>query len=132
MAKIMIIDDDRVLLETLEDALSDPGGVVVTMDRTEGAVSAMLANRPDLLILDVMFPENPAGGFELAREIRMREELRRTPIILLTGINQELPGDLSRKDIGDDWFPVQDFLEKPVDLAVLRKRVAELLTEGMK
>jgi DNA-binding response OmpR family regulator len=127
MPKIMIVDDDSVLLETMEDALSAPETQVLTRDRVDGTISAMLEHRPDLMILDVMFPENPAGGFELAREIRTKAELRRIPIILLTGINQELPGDLSREDIGDDWFPVQDFLEKPVDLNILRKRVKELL-----
>lgn len=127
MPKIMIVDDDSVLLETMEDALSAPETQVLTRDRVDGTISAMLEHRPDLMILDVMFPENPAGGFELAREIRTKAELRRIPIILLTGINQELPGDLSREDIGDDWFPVQDFLEKPVDLNILRKRVRELL-----
>lgn len=128
MAKIMIVDDDKVLLETLADALSGEGNVVVTRNTTEGTVSEMLTQRPELLILDVMFPEDPAGGFDLARSIRTRPELNRIPIILLTGINQELPGDLSRKDIGNDWFPVQDFLEKPVDLTLLRTRIKELLS----
>lgn len=124
---IMIIDDDPTLLDTLEDALTNAGTTIFKHDSTTGAVSAMLEHRPDLLVLDVMFPENPAGGFDLAREIRKTPELADLPIILLTGINQELPGDLSREDIGDDWFPVQELLEKPVDLNLLRSRVTALL-----
>lgn len=126
----MILDDDPILLETLKDALADRGSIILTRDTTDGAVEAILADRPDLLILDVMFPENPAAGFELAREIRTKSPLRRLPIIFLTGINQELPGDISRKDIDGDWFPVQDLLEKPVDLGLLRTRVRELLPDG--
>jgi len=127
MAKIMIIDDDVDLLETLQEALSGPETTIVTRDTTDGAIEAMLEQRPELLILDVMFPENPAEGFDLAREVRTKEELRSLPIILLTGINQEVPGGLSREDLGDEWFPVQDLLEKPVELSVLRARVKELL-----
>lgn len=127
MTTIMIIDDDIDLLETLEEALSGADTKVVTRDTTEGALDSMLQERPDLLILDVMFPGDPAAGFDLARKIKAHQELSLVPIILLTGINRELPGNLSREDIGDDWFPVQDLIEKPVDLTRLRSRVKELL-----
>ncbi len=129
---VMIIDDDPTLLDTLEDALTSSGLRIFKHDSTTGAVAAMLEHRPALLILDVMFPEDPAGGFDLAREIRKNPELAELPIILLTGINQELPGDLSREDMGDDWFPVQELLEKPVDLDLLRSRVNDLLKAGGK
>ncbi len=128
MPKIMIVDDDTELLETLEDALSEPNLTVVTRDTTEGTVREALVERPDLFIVDVMFPENPAAGFDLAREIRATSELRGIPIILLTAINQEFPGDLSPDDMGNDWFPVQELIEKPVDLDILRRRVQSLVS----
>lgn len=127
MAKILVIDDDVDLLETLEDALSGPDVTVVTRDNAQGAVGAAMSERPDLIILDVMFPEDPAAGFDLARAMRGTPELERVPIILLTAINREFPGDLSSDDMGGDWFPVQALIEKPVDLDILRSRVAELL-----
>lgn len=132
MAKVMIIDDDIDLLETLKDALSTTETSVVALDTTDGAVAAALEERPDLFVLDAMFPENPAAGFDLAREIRATKELREVPIILLTAINREFPGDLSAEDMGDEWFPVQELLEKPVDLDVLRAKVAALLPGGKK
>lgn len=127
MTKIMIIDDDVDLLETLKEALAGAEVTVLTRDTTIGAVASALEERPDLFILDVMFPENPAAGFDLAREIRAERQLREIPIILLTAINQEFPGDLAREDLGDDWFPVQELIEKPVDLVELRERVQRLL-----
>lgn len=127
MAKILIVDDDIDLLETLEDALSGPTVTVVKHDTAEGVLDLALAERPDLVILDVMFPENPAAGFDLARAMRSRAELEGVPVILLTAINREFPGNLTAEDLGNDWFPVEELIEKPVDLDVLRARVAALL-----
>ena len=47
---------------------------------------------PDLLVLDVMFPEDACGGFELARALRSRDDLlAEMPILMLTAINTAFP-----------------------------------------
>ncbi len=130
MAKIMVIDDDLDLAEDLSLILKSAGHQTSTRDDTEGAVAILMEQKPDLLILDVMFPENPAGGFDLAREIRSTPELRDLPVILLTAINQEFPMDFSSNDIDPEWMPVQDFLEKPVAPDVLLQKVDELLSRN--
>ena len=127
MHTIMIIDDDVELVENVMTVLESSDVRLVTMDTTEGAVDRLQEVQPDLLILDVMFPENPAGGFDLARAIRKTEAIKALPIILLTGINQELPMDFSADDIDDDWMPVQNMLEKPISIAELQDAVAKLL-----
>jgi len=127
MAKIKIIDDDLDLAEDLSLLLKNAGHEISTQDDTEGAVAVLIEEKPDLLILDVMFPENPAGGFDLAREIRSTPALRDLPVILLTAINQEFPMDFSSRDIDPEWMPVQDFLEKPVAPDVLLEKVDSLL-----
>ena len=127
MNTIMIIDDDAELVENVISILESPDVRIVTLDTTEGAIERLEAVNPDLLILDVMFPENPAGGFDLAREIRKTEAIKELPIILLTGINQELPMDFSADDIDDEWMPVQDMLEKPISVGELRDRVRKLI-----
>jgi DNA-binding response OmpR family regulator len=131
MAKIIIIDDDLDLAEDLALLLKNAGHDTSTLDETEGAVELILKEKPDLVILDVMFPENPAGGFDLAREIRNTEEIKDLPVILLTAINQEFPMDFSSQDIDPEWMPVQDFLEKPVAPDVLLKKVDELLNRSL-
>jgi CheY-like chemotaxis protein len=128
MAKIMIIDDDVDLAEDLSLILKNAGHQTSIRDDTDGAVVLLVEQKPDLLILDVMFPENPAGGFDLAREIRSTPELGDLPVILLTAINQEFPMDFSSKDIDPEWMPVQDFLEKPVAPEVLLEKVDDLLS----
>ncbi len=128
MAKIMIIDDDTDLLENLAASLSAQGMSVTTRDTVDDAIGEIVAERPDVLVLDVMFPENPSGGFDLARKVRKTEQIARTPIVLLTAVNQEFPTDFSRNDIDEEWFPVQDLLEKPVDVKKLLERLTELLS----
>ena len=127
MAKIKIFDDDLELAENLSIVLQKEGHTVGIRDHVEGAVQDLIEDKPDLVILDVMFPEKPAAGFDLAREIRQNEEVKDLPVILLTAINQEFPTDFSNRDIDSDWMPVQDFLEKPVDFIELIGKIKEML-----
>jgi len=107
--------------------LEHEGYQVSYRDTTAGAVEELVRNRPDLLILDIMFPDSPCAGFDLAREIRRTPEVKDLPIILLTGLNQEFPMDFSPGDIDDNWMPVQDFVEKPVDIQTLMKKIREIM-----
>jgi DNA-binding response OmpR family regulator len=95
----------------------------------DSAVKSMENKPPDLAILDVMFPEDASAGFELARFMRHNnEKLKNIPIIMLTAINTKFPLGFGSKDIDDNWMPVTDFLEKPIDFDVLRDKVAKLLS----
>ena len=80
---------------------------------------------PDAVVLDVMFPENPSAGFEVARQIRA--EYPNLPILMLTAVNQQFPLGFSDKDIDSKWLPVTEFVEKPVDFDVLCQKIAKLL-----
>ncbi len=127
MANIMIIDDDVELSANLGLMLEKENHVIKTLDQTDGAIEILQEEIPDLLILDVMFPENPAEGFDFARKVKQNKDLRKLPIIFLTGINQEFPMDFSSGDIDPEWFPVQDFIEKPPDMKILLEKIDKLL-----
>ena len=127
MARIMIIDDDSELAEQTALLIRQKGHEVTTAYTTGEAVRRITENQPDLVILDVMFPDNPVSGFDLARQIRRIEAFKNLPIILLTNVNEHFPIGFSSKDIDQDWIPVQDFMEKPVNLPALLDKVAELL-----
>jgi two-component system, OmpR family, alkaline phosphatase synthesis response regulator PhoP len=127
MARIAIVDDDVEFANNTAAVLRKGGHEVTTLCAIDEAVPAMVKNKPDLAILDVMFPDNPAAGFDLARRIRRTREIKDIPILVLTGVNQEFPMDFSSKDLDPDWLPVQDFMEKPVDAALLLKKIAALL-----
>ena len=130
MAKIMIIDDDAGLMDDMFVLLKDAGHTATVSDTVEGAIEKLTADKPDLLILDVMFPDNPAAGFDLARKIRQTREISKLPIILLTGVNQHFPMDFSPGDIDSDWMPVQDFVDKPVDFKKLLRKISKLLGQS--
>jgi two-component system response regulator MprA len=128
VAKIKIVDDDLDFTEAISIALKEKGHEVSTCDCIDGAIGELISDKPDLLILDVMFPDKPTGGFELARKIRKTSELRNLPVILLTSINDNFPTHFSSKDTTHEWMPVQDFVEKPLALPKLLDKVQKMLS----
>jgi len=76
---ILVVEDEPTLLETLEYNLSKQGYSVLTAADGRAAVDLALAERPDLIILDVMLPE--LDGFEVCRILRQDMNVR---ILMLT------------------------------------------------
>jgi DNA-binding response OmpR family regulator len=128
MGYLMIVDDDEDFAAAVAKVLRDAGHEVRCETEVAAAVRSMTEKRPDLVVLDVMFPEDGTAGFQLARDMHRRfEGLSKVPILMLTAVNTRSPFGFSAKDIDEDWLPVTDFLEKPVDLDVLVERVTALL-----
>ncbi len=130
MAYLLIVDDDEDFAATAATVLRQEGHDVQIELDTDDAMKKMETEPPDLLILDVMFPEDASAGFELARTIRHKnEKLKNVPILMLTAINAKFPLGFGPEDIDDSWLPASDFLEKPVDFSVLKSKVAQLLSQ---
>ncbi len=128
MSYLLIVDDDEDFATAVATVLRGKGHEVRMELDLSAAVRSMTDRRPDLVLLDVMFPEDSTGGFELARSMRWRHQsLKDVPILMLTAVNTRFPLGFSEKDIDDDWMPVTEFLEKPVDLDVLAERVDTIL-----
>ncbi|MHC4916578.1 MAG: response regulator transcription factor [Planctomycetota bacterium] len=128
MAYLLIVEDDEDFASAIATALRSAGHEVDIQLDTENGLKSMRERKPDLLILDVMFPEDSSAGFNLARTVRHYvEELKELPVLMLTAVNSKFPFAFSTKDIDDHWLPVADFLEKPVDLEVLKKKVSSIL-----
>jgi DNA-binding response OmpR family regulator len=131
MAYVLIVDDDEDFVSAVETVLSCDGHEVGKVHETTHAIEIMEQRKPDLLILDVMFPENNEAGFDLARSIRHHHKtLDSMPILMLTAVNVKFPLGFSAKDIDEHWLPVNDFIEKPVDFDVLRSKVTGLIEKG--
>jgi DNA-binding response OmpR family regulator len=128
MAYLMIVDDDEDFAKAAADVLRDAGHEVDIQLQVEGALERMEKRPPDLVVLDVMFPEDSSAGFGMAREMRHSSKaLARVPILMLTAVNVRFPLGFGVRDIDEDWLPVTDFVEKPVDFDTLCARVTELL-----
>jgi len=129
MKKIYIIDDDRNIVESMSMVLKANGYEVSAQYNDENVVENVLKYNPDLIILDVMFPENNSVGFEIARDIKGNNKLTNIPIIMLSAVNEKgiYVGRLTSQDIDESWLPVTLFLDKPVQPKELLLQVKSIL-----
>jgi len=125
--KILIIDDDKDIIESLQLVLVSKGYDVQSTLTTKGAVELVKSITPDLIILDVMFPESSSEGFDLARELSRDEEARKIPVLMLSAVNARFNLGFSNKDRDENWLPVAEFMEKPVQPLKLVQRIEELI-----
>lgn len=126
MAFLLVVDDDEEFADAVAMVCRADGHEVVVENRADGVSDRLASRAPDLVILDVMFPEDPSAGFKIARAIH--KEKPDLPILMLTGVNQKFPLGFSNIDIEPTWLPVSAFLEKPVDFDVLKQKVSTLLS----
>ncbi len=128
MKKVYIIDDDRDIVDSLSIVLQSAGYEVGSQNDDDQFLENVKAFKPDVLILDVMFPENDSLGFELARKIKTEEDTSKIPILMLSAVNEKgiYPGQFTNRDRDDSWLPVQEFVEKPINPAELLKKVQTL------
>ena len=129
MAKVMIVDDDRDFMDSICRVLRRKGHSATAIYDTQEVIDRLEREPHDVLILDVMFPEDAAAGFHLAQDIRKHRDLARLPILILSAINTKFPMGFGPNDIDQTWMPVQDFLEKPIDFDVLVAKVEKLASQ---
>ncbi len=128
MPKVLVVDDDPDFQEVHRVVLESRGFEVSAAYTAEEGLEKIRDEEPDLVILDVMLPDG-YEGFEVARHVREELGLRDLPILILTSIH-------ARKQVSyrfapdDDWIPVDVFLDKPVEPAMLVNKVVEMLGEG--
>ncbi len=127
--KILIVDDDKDITDSLKAILEDKRFSVATAaDRAEG-MEKFKSESPDLVILDVMMA-TWQDGFEMAREIRSNPDFEEIPILMLTGVKDKSGIDFKSTAGDPTWLPVDGFLDKPVDAEVLVAEVEKLLAKA--
>ena len=128
MAAVLIVDDDKDFASAAAKVLGDQGHDVRIALDTDAALESMASQRPDLVILDVMFPESASAGLDLARTMRhVRQDLSHIPILLLTALASDEPLGFPSLGPHNHRSLATDFLEKPPDFDTLRRKVAALL-----
>lgn len=129
MAKIFIVDDDRNIVESLTIVLESKGHEVSANYDNIDIVNKVKSFSPDLLILDVMFPENDSAGFEMARAIKNDDATKNIPILMLSAINEKgiYAGTFSNRDRDESFLPVSEFVEKPINPKDLLQKVDTIL-----
>lgn len=119
--KILLVDDEKDIVEFLEYNLVQEGFEVVTAYDGYDAIEKLKA-KPDLIILDVLMPR--MDGFETCQKIRSIKEFKNVPVIFLTAKSAEAD-EIKGLNLGAD-----DFIRKPISPKKLIARVQSNLRKS--
>jgi two-component system alkaline phosphatase synthesis response regulator PhoP len=114
MSKILLVDDEKDIVEFLQYNLEAEGFEVISAYDGEMAILKM-EEKPDLVVLDVMMPK--MNGYEVCKQIRMNNDYDNIPVIFLTAKTSEFD-ELKGFDLGAD-----DYIKKPISPKMLVARV---------
>ncbi len=117
--RALVVDDDAALRLMLRACLEREGLAVVEAENGAEALAKFDQFSPDIVLLDVVMPE--LDGFATCRELRSRGHGRRTPILMLTGLD-----DVESVD-GAYEAGATDFLPKPVNWSMFGHRIRYIL-----
>ncbi len=131
-ADILIIDDDKDLVNSLEIILQTKNYQVRSAFNGKEGYGKIEKKIPDLILLDVMMATD-TEGFDLAYKLKENPKYRDIPIIMITSFTQKMAeqGPESFQHILGEAWPVSSFLEKPVDPEVLLSMVEKVLSEAV-
>ena len=125
--KILLVDDDPDFVAATKMVLeSRPDYKLFTASDGVFALSTARAERPDLIILDVIMPFE--DGFTVAKELKADPELSKIPIIILTSFSRRM-GETNISVAQGMELEAEDYVEKPVIPQELLRRVDRLLKE---
>jgi len=129
-SKILIIEDDSDLVAAMKKMLENKGHIVVVAYDPEEGNEKLKQEKPDLIILDVMFgSQGESKGFDFAQKLRNNPQVSHIPVLMLTAINTEKPYFNFSPDTDGEFLPVDSFLDKPVRSDELFLKVEDLLKQ---
>jgi CheY-like chemotaxis protein len=130
--KLLVVDDDPVILKSLTIKLNAKGYDVVTAMDGSAAVSAVRTQKPDLILLDLSFPPDvahgggvPWDGFIIMQWLKRMEEAANIPIVVITG------GDPAKYQERAKQIGASGFFHKPIDHDGLFDVISKALGESV-
>lgn len=118
MKCILVVDDSATNLKCVESTLKDLYKLILVKSGRQ-ALRYLENNSADMVLLDVLMPE--MDGFQLLERMQELEKCKEVPVIFLTG---GLDAGSVKKGLE---MGAVDFIEKPIEPEVLRKRIGEIL-----
>ena len=122
--KILLVDDEEVILDLLRYNLENEGYTVEAVDNGKTAVEVAKTFLPDAILLDIMMPEQ--DGVETCRQLRALPELSGTFILFLTARSEEY-SEVAAFDVGAD-----DYITKPIKPRALLSRISALFRRDIR
>ena len=119
--KILVVDDEVDLVETLRFPLEMEGFNVLVSYNGEDALNQARKENPDLILLDLMLPK--LDGYKVCRLLKFDERYKHIPILMLTAKTQE-KDKLLGKETGAD-----EYITKPFDIDELMKKIKGYLNK---
>jgi DNA-binding response OmpR family regulator len=126
-AKILIVDDDKDLVEATRIVLENKRyDVEVAYNRSE-AMDKIKKAKPDLILLDIMM-DRLDDGFTICYKLKHDINFERIPVLVISSIREKTGYQYSPKP-DDAYFKADDYAEKPIQPADLLQRIEKLLTK---
>jgi two-component system, OmpR family, alkaline phosphatase synthesis response regulator PhoP len=118
--KILIIDDDRVIQDSLQELFTEAGYAVLLAADGVSGFDLVTREKPDMVISDILLPR--MHGIALCEKIRASDDLQQIPIILMTGVYKDVNLRMYvHKGLADD------FIEKPFRETELLAKIEHFL-----
>jgi CheY-like chemotaxis protein len=128
-AKILVVDDDPDFREAMRDILTPAAYAVVMASNVSEATQAILSERPNLILLDIMM-DSLFDGYSLCHAIRTSKEfesVRDTPVIFVSAVRQIAGSRFGFKGEDQGLTGPEDYIDKPVKPADLLARIERFL-----
>ncbi len=122
MAKVLVVDDDPDFVEIARTVLAAEGHVVITASNGDQGLASVRADKPDIMLLDVMMA-SVLDGLHVSQVMRDDPELKAIPIVMVSSIASTPHAALFPTD---EYVAVDGWISKPVSPAELLKTVAQL------
>jgi len=124
-----VIDDDPDIREALTLILESQDYEVITARYGAEGLEKVKANKPDLIILDLIMPG--VGGFAVYKKLKSpdRPDWNDIPILVLTSLREESSRARFEEETGME-MSVDDYIEKPISPSLILERVGRILTAG--
>jgi CheY-like chemotaxis protein len=121
-----MIDDDPDFVEVIVSILEGAGYEIDAKYNPDEGFEALKTGSYDLLLLDVLMGRG-AEGIMIARKIGDDEKLRETPILIITGMREQIAFLFPGQPVHPSFVPVDELIEKPVEPNLLLEKVSTLL-----
>jgi two-component system alkaline phosphatase synthesis response regulator PhoP len=123
--RILIIDDDKDYGEALRIVLENNGYAVDHALNIHDGRNALEANRPDMIILDVMMDKH-TDGFDFCYSLKHDDACRKIPILMVTAVTEKTGFKFSPETDGE-YLEADDYVAKPIPVSELLSRVKKLV-----